>query len=298
MCGLIRCNDRILVNSQPVFSIITPVFNGSAYIGRTIESVRAQSFSSWEHIIVDDGSTENIAQAVQPYLEDSRIKLMQIPHAGVSAARNVGTRRASGRWLAFLDGDDMADSNWLAGLHGIIGDSVKIAFCAIAIHGKLEPPKNINVFPSRNQVIGSIHAGSFAVLRELFLELSGYDEGLRQSENFDLVVRFVGRFVLSEKDYAHGSFVGVYYTPDPGRKYSLKRCLDRAEAAKSLFNKLRGLGVEGEVPFRHLIIAARNFEIVKKHKEAREMAQKAIQYRPFSIRGYYWLIRSIFRIPI
>jgi glycosyltransferase involved in cell wall biosynthesis len=90
----------------PVVSIIIPAYNARPYIANAIESVRRQTFPDWELIIVDDGSGDGIADVVEPFLADERIRYFWKPHSGVSAARNDGVRRARGAFIAFLDADD------------------------------------------------------------------------------------------------------------------------------------------------------------------------------------------------
>ncbi len=100
--------------TENLVSIITPCYNGSKYIGETIDSVLAQTYSEWEMIIVDDGSKDNSAEIVQGYIEkDSRIKLIQQANAGSAAARNNGIRQANGQYIALLDADDLWDANFL-----------------------------------------------------------------------------------------------------------------------------------------------------------------------------------------
>lgn len=88
-------------------SIITPNYNGEAFIAETIQSVLNQDFLAWELIIVDDMSTDNSLEIIQSF-EDNRIKLIQLEkNQGAAIARNEGIRQAQGRWIAFLDGDDV-----------------------------------------------------------------------------------------------------------------------------------------------------------------------------------------------
>ena len=88
-------------------SVITPAWNAAAYIGETIASVRAQTMTDWEWLIVDDGSTDDTVAIVRDAAAtDARIRLIQQPNAGPSAARNRAMRHASGRWFVFLDSDD------------------------------------------------------------------------------------------------------------------------------------------------------------------------------------------------
>jgi glycosyltransferase involved in cell wall biosynthesis len=90
-------------------SIITPCFNAEKYIGKTIASVQSQTFTDWEHIIVDDGSHDRSAEVIQSSSAgDSRIRLIEQPNGGVCKARNVGFAAASpeSEYLLFLDADD------------------------------------------------------------------------------------------------------------------------------------------------------------------------------------------------
>ncbi|MFT0331182.1 glycosyltransferase family 2 protein [Bacteroides thetaiotaomicron] len=95
-------------------SIITPMYNGEKYVSQTIESVLAQTYQNWEMIIVDDGSKDASPQIVKKYsIEDNRIKLVHQQNAGSAAARNNALRRANGRYICFLDADDLLDNSFL-----------------------------------------------------------------------------------------------------------------------------------------------------------------------------------------
>lgn len=90
---------------QPiVISVVIPACNAEKYIARAVESVLKQTRPADEIIIVDDGSTDNTADVVRGF--GDRVRLIQQPNAGVSAARNAGIRAARGNWIAFLDADD------------------------------------------------------------------------------------------------------------------------------------------------------------------------------------------------
>ncbi len=89
-------------------SIITPVYNGEAYIAETISSVLAQTYEDWEMLVIDDGSGDASAELVLRFAErDSRIRLLRQENKGSAAARNAGIREASGRYIALLDADDL-----------------------------------------------------------------------------------------------------------------------------------------------------------------------------------------------
>lgn len=90
-------------------SIVTPSYNSEKYISQTIESVQAQTYQNWEMIIVDDCSTDKTCEIVEKLsASDSRITLLkQEKNAGAGAARTRSMRSASGRFIAYLDADDI-----------------------------------------------------------------------------------------------------------------------------------------------------------------------------------------------
>ncbi len=89
-------------------SIITPSYNTARYIAETINSVLRQTYSNWEMIIVDDCSTDNTDEIVKPYLSDKRIRyLKNEKNSGAAVSRNKALREARGKWVAFLDSDDL-----------------------------------------------------------------------------------------------------------------------------------------------------------------------------------------------
>ena len=89
-------------------SIIMPSYNTGKYIYSAIESVVAQSYADWELIIVDDCSSDDTDEIVKPFLLDQRIKyLKNEKNSGAAVSRNRALREAKGRWIAFLDSDDL-----------------------------------------------------------------------------------------------------------------------------------------------------------------------------------------------
>src|SRR5690606_29394454 len=104
---------------KPFFSIIIPLYNKEKHIKNTLESVLDQSFSNFEVIIVNDGSTDNSLNQVNAVI-DERIKVYSIENSGVSAARNYGIKKAQAEYIAFLDADDLWEENHLSNLHKLL----------------------------------------------------------------------------------------------------------------------------------------------------------------------------------
>lgn len=89
-------------------SIIMPSYNTAKYISETIESVLAQTYTNWELIIVDDCSKDSTDEVIKPFLNDSRIVYIKNDkNSGAAVSRNRALRKAKGKWIAFLDSDDL-----------------------------------------------------------------------------------------------------------------------------------------------------------------------------------------------
>ena len=90
-------------------SIITPTWNCAPFICETIRSIQAQTYGNWELIISDDCSTDNTREVIRPLMdEDKRIKyICNDRNSGAAITRNNALKVAKGRWIAFLDSDDL-----------------------------------------------------------------------------------------------------------------------------------------------------------------------------------------------
>lgn len=119
------------MSSSPLISIIIPMYNTSKYIKQTVESVLNQTYSNFEVIIVDDGSTDDGAEIVKALmLKDSRVKYFYQSNNGVSAARNNGIEHSNGEYLAFLDSDDLWLPNKLEKqMNRIIATGMDACYC-------------------------------------------------------------------------------------------------------------------------------------------------------------------------
>jgi glycosyltransferase involved in cell wall biosynthesis len=100
--------------ASPVVSVIVPCYNSAATVGDTIRSIQSQTYGDWEAIVLDDGSSDTTAEIMKKWsARDSRIRFHAHDNRGLSATRNRGIEFSQGRWLVFLDSDDLLSPNYL-----------------------------------------------------------------------------------------------------------------------------------------------------------------------------------------
>ena len=119
---------------NPRYSFIVPAYNSGECIGKCISSIVTQSFSSWELIVVDDGSNDATPGIVDGYAKsESRIRAIHTPHKGVAHARNVGLESARGEYVIFVDCDDWIESEYLKQVENSLKDDADINIMGISI---------------------------------------------------------------------------------------------------------------------------------------------------------------------
>lgn len=117
--------------TTPLVSIVLPTYNRAHVLHRSVRSVLAQSFTDWELIIIDDGSTDDTERLCRDYAArlGPKFRYIQQENQGVSAARNRGMQEAAGEWIAFLDSDDLFLPSKLSLQMGMLASNPKAGFC-------------------------------------------------------------------------------------------------------------------------------------------------------------------------
>lgn len=111
------------------FSVVIPVFNVEKYLNTCLDSVLNQSFSDWEAICVNDGSTDGSEEILDEYAtRDSRMKIVTQSNGGLSVARNTGLNMAKGEFILFLDSDDWLELNALEAISQSLNDEDMLCF--------------------------------------------------------------------------------------------------------------------------------------------------------------------------
>ena len=121
--------------AEPVVSFIVPVYKVAAYLPACVDSILAQQGTSFEVILVDDGSPDNSGQVCDDYAEkDARVRVIHQENAGVSAARNAGLDAARGQWVCFVDGDDWLAPDFLAVFCSCLAGRIwRFALCGMSL---------------------------------------------------------------------------------------------------------------------------------------------------------------------
>lgn len=210
----------------PLVSIIVPVYNAEKYIDRCIQSVLCQSFSRWELLLVDDGSTDNSGAICDEYaFKDDRIKVLHKENGGVSSARNDGIRLSCGTWLTFIDIDDYVQDVFLERLVNEIIDVDLIVSGAYYVNDKVSffpPGRYVEIsesLPFLDEQLCSIYLMTCwaKLFKRTFIinEKIYFNSSLRIGEDTDFVLRYL-KYVKTIR------FVNVsYYCYNDEEKYKL-----------------------------------------------------------------------------
>jgi glycosyltransferase involved in cell wall biosynthesis len=187
----IPCNGQ---SGPALISVILPTYNRASAVIEAIESVRAQSLSRWELIVVDDGSTDGTDLAVAHFATDARIRILRQEHRGVCAARNRGLAVAQAEYVSFLDSDCLYYPGFLeAAVRALKAEpSLALVYGAVVTDAHNLPEGRLLFRPfDRNalQKGNFIDANAIAARREAINGIGGFDESLDRLVDWDLVLR-------------------------------------------------------------------------------------------------------------
>lgn len=116
-------------------SVIVPVYNVEAYLERCVESILKQTYTNFELLLIDDGSTDQSgALCDQLASKNENIKVFHIKNAGVSNARNIGIQHSRGEWITFIDSDDFITPDYLETLISVVDSDESIGFSIARLH--------------------------------------------------------------------------------------------------------------------------------------------------------------------
>ena len=207
------------------FSVIIPLYNKAPYIRKALESVCAQTYTDYELIVVDDGSTDDSARIAEEYILEvkgaensgaettaSRLsplafRLLKQPNSGVSAARNNGVAQASGDYIAFLDADDWWEPTYLERMAQLIEDYPEAGLyaCNYYYHKdgkniiKVDIPTGYFNYPKEyfNNFAMPVWTGATMIPKSVFDEMGGFPLEIKLGEDFLLWAKIAMQYKVA-----------------------------------------------------------------------------------------------------
>ncbi len=198
----------MMFNYQPDISVILPTFNRAAYLERAVQSVVAQTFTNWELLVVDDGSSDNTFEIVVPLLAvHANIRYMKHQNRKAALSRNAGIQASFGRYITFLDSDDHYLPMHLASRMALMEAMPDVDLLSGGF--LCDEPTMVKDYRNLEQLITireCILCGTLFGKRELFFALEGFNN-LDYAEDTDLWNRAAQRFqvhkIVEPKSYVY-----------------------------------------------------------------------------------------------
>jgi|SRR5690625_5066436 len=201
----------MIKENSPEISIIIPVYNVQEHIYKCIKSVKAQTFTNFEVLIVNDGTTDqSINLAIDAIDVDTRFKIFNKKNGGQGSARNLGIKEAKGKYIAFVDSDDWIEPNYLKLLHNtILNENSDICVCNTNIRDHLGNTKyvhknNIYKYIEKNDILNlkfyiSNWVWDKLYRKEVFNDIS-FNESIKTFEDAHLMFRLLYKKKISQYD--------------------------------------------------------------------------------------------------
>lgn len=236
--------------SDILFSIIIPLYNKEPYIIKTIQQVLRQTIQSFEIIVINDGSTDHGKDKVSS-ITDNRVRLINQDNQGVSAARNRGIKEARGKYICFLDADDVWNEDFLKVTYDLFLNfpEAKMACPSYRVsYGKrMVTPVWKSVDLTKDSLVADFFemaTGSFwvcnssciAIERDALFKMNNYfPEGETVYEDFDFWIRLGARYKM-----AHSNKICATYQRITD-KNARKTHIDKVVYSKTYMNTLKNL---------------------------------------------------------
>ncbi len=187
---------------KPLVTVVVPTYQGEAFVRATLDSVLAQTFTDYELVVSDDGSTDGTLAIVESY--GDRLRVVKQANRGVAAARNVAATTARGEFLAFLDHDDLWEPEMLATLVPMLLEDESLGLVYSDAHvidknGVVRGRRGRFLQYHEGEVFDDLLHGNFIPVETtlmrtaLYRDLGGCDERLRYLEDYELCLRVARR---------------------------------------------------------------------------------------------------------
>lgn len=214
----------------PLVSIIMPVWNRESTVGRALDSILAQTWTDWELLIVDDGSTDGTRDAIRPYETDRRIRYQCQTHAGAAVARNLALAESRGEVIAYLDSDNTWYPGALAAFVQAFQDDPQCDAAYFAHVWQEQSPETTWIrslpfdFDALLNMTMGIDLNAFGHRRRLYERHGGFDTTLTRLMDWDLILRYT-----AEQDPRQLPVIGGRYEAGRRDSISAKESFSRNE---------------------------------------------------------------------
>jgi glycosyltransferase involved in cell wall biosynthesis len=271
---------------NPLFSIIVPVHNGQSYLPNLIEGLSQQTYQNYELIIVNDGSTDDTEKYVNEILHKHNIKYISQYHNGVASARNNGFSISSGNFIIFFDCDDKPKPYFLESYFNKITESpnLLLLFSKYYNNEKLKGLREAEYFGGMPI---SVVAGSYCISRDLFFKSGGFDEDMKHSENWELILRIILREKITQGSIGliHEP-IFIYYS-----KYSLQKLIkykhNKIYSYQKLYFKHKNSGIyNSKMLSQFAQIVANNYAGIGNFSQLLKWTFFSIMTYPFQLKNY------------
>jgi glycosyltransferase involved in cell wall biosynthesis len=241
----------VRASSRPTFSVLIPVYNGAGTIADAVSSALAQTRSPLQVIVCDDGSSDDLDAALEPFEE--RILLVRQANSGAPVAQNRGLGAASGEFVGVLDADDVWEPTRLERLGALSADDPELDILASDVWferagrltGRFHEANPFPLFDQRGMILRRCFMWNPAMRRSRLLEIGGFDPELPIGYDWDCLIRLIldgRRAGLVDEPLARYRLHAGSLTANSARSLGYRvRCLEKACAHASLSSRERAL---------------------------------------------------------
>lgn len=227
-----------------LISVVVPVYNASESVEATLQSIINQTYKNFEILVINDGSTDDSQEVIEELmLTYPNIKLISQANAGVSSARNKGIENSSGKYISFLDSDDMFDPTFLEKMiNSIVKASADYCYCGYNVisNNSIKKKRTANFAPKsplKNYILGKLklHTSTWLIKKDLLFENNiRFSENLNWGEDFEFFCKVLayGATGSTVKEYL------TYYVNEEGDKRLSSHSLDKIEKDYFVANNL------------------------------------------------------------
>lgn len=303
-----------MTNPAPVISVVIPAYNAEKYLVQSVESILTQTFTDFELLIIDDGSTDKTLEIANGFT-DPRIRVIKNPHnLGIPKTRNIGWQEAGGDFIANQDADDWSHPERLEKQLAFMHENPQVAMSStnrnlVDEHGNSQSQRAMPASPTwvsmkmRNEIVCT----SVMIRKSILDEFGGYNECFDMAEDYELWLRIIKKHpianmpehlinirVHSQSTTAKDSYALVNW-------HTLAKAVTCNLVTQANVKRYYENGIETffpeipqELKAENLVLLAAGFKNTKRYKEAHA---KYIELK--NLNGWNWKIgRNIFKMWI